>query len=245
MPSVLLLLTLASSARAQEAGPWQAVLDTYVDDAGTVDYAALHAAHPLDAWLSQLASATEPTGPKARMAFWINAYNALTVDLVADNWPLQSIRDLDQGHPWTTRHFTVAGQDRTLDDIEKHLRAAGDPRVHAALNCASKGCPPLSRTALSGDTLDSQLDDAAARFIATDGMRIEAAAHKVLFNRIFDWYAADFQDDTDTDPPGLTGKLAEAASWAATHAPADQAAWLRAGGYQADWLEYDWRVNGR
>ena len=234
-----------SAALAFDQEPWQAVLDHYVDARGRVDYAALHASHALDDYLAALATAPEPTEPHSRTAFWINAYNALTVDLVADNWPITSIRDLDQGQPWTTRHFTVAGQDLTLDAIERRLRAEGDPRIHAAINCASKGCPPLSRQAFAGPSLETQLQAAAARFIGFDGVKIDRSAKAAHFSRIFDWYADDFRVEGDADPAGLEGTLAEAASWAAAHAPADQAAWLRAGGYQADWQDYDWGVNAR
>ena len=85
----------------------QQALDTYTAG-GKVDYAAIHAAQAFDPIVRSLAEAKAPTEPKAATAFWINAYNALTIDLVADEWPLASIHGLDGGKVWDTRKFTVA-----------------------------------------------------------------------------------------------------------------------------------------
>ena len=242
-----LILALELCAVAQVAPPdatWQAVLTAHVASDGTVDYAAIARDGALQGYVAALATASEPDDPAARLAFWINAYNALTVDLVADAWPLASIRDLDGGKVWDTRRFTVAGRARTLNEVEnEEIRPLGDGRIHAAVNCASRGCPPLLRTAFAGPALEAQLDAAAARWVATNAIEVDREARTARLNPIFQWYAADFSGGTP--PPGVPGEAGQAAAWIAAVAPADLAAWLRAGGYQVGWMDYDWRVNGR
>jgi hypothetical protein len=241
LASLLLLLGVAWATT-----PYQAALDRYVDAQGRVDYAGIRASGALDATVSALASAVEPTAADARMAFWINAYNALTIDLVADAWPIASIRDLDGGKVWDTRRFTVAGKQVTLNDIEnKTLRPMGDPRVHAALNCASKGCPALAKSAYAAATLGAQLDAAARAWAAGNAMVLDQAGGSVAFNSIFDWYGADFEAKSTADVPGVEGKAEAAALWLANYCSAERAAWLRKGGYQVAWAPYDWSVNSR
>ena len=137
------MLWLILGLAGVEDGLWGETLSTHVSLAG-VDYQAIGPTG-LDPYLAQLAGADLSSASKAeKMAFWINAYNALTVDLISENQEISSIRDLDRGKVWDARKFTVAGQQLSLNDIEHGtLRPMGDARVHAALNCASKGCPPL------------------------------------------------------------------------------------------------------
>lgn len=239
----LLPALLLSSAFAVDTGPYQAVLDAHVRG-GKVDYAGVKADGALDAWTAGLANATEPSGKADKMAFWINAYNALTVELIADEWPLSSIMDLDGGKVWDTRTFSVAGRQVTLNHIEhKILRPLGDPRIHAAVNCASIGCPPLQSTAFSGSALESQLAAASRGWAQTNGARIDKAQGIVQLNQIFDWYGGDFAGTAGPDIPGVNGKQEDAINFLADHSDADTAAWLRAGGYTVSWSAYDWRVN--
>ena len=233
-----------AAAAAPDLGPWQAVLTASVGQDGRVDYAAAEASGALEGFVAGLAAAAEPVDPDARLAFWLNAYNALTVDLVADHWPLASIRDLDGGKVWDTRRFTVAGASLTLNQIEhERIRPLGDGRIHAAVNCASLGCPPLAREAYTGPALQVQLDAAAARWVSTNAVQIDRASGAARFNQIFQWYASDFAGQAS--PPGQGGDLGQAAAWVARFAAPSDAAWLRAGAYQATWADYDWGVNGR
>jgi hypothetical protein len=242
----MLLVTLISSAMALDPGAWQQVLSASVDSRGNVNYAAVHAAGVLDGYLAGLAQATEPSARAEKMAFWINAYNALTVDLVADNWPLRSIRDLDGGDPWGTRSFTVAGRQVTLNDIEhKILRPMGDARIHAAVNCASRGCPPLARQAFTGAALDAQLDAVAQSWVRGSGARVDPATGTVTLSRIFEWYGEDFVASYGLpDVPGIAGKQEAAANFVARYWP-DQAAYLHGGGYTVAYSTYDWSVNAQ
>lgn len=240
----LLLAALANPALALDQGPWQAVLDTYVGADGRVDYAGVAANHPLDGYLESLATAVDPADRTEKMVFWVNAYNALTVDLVADSLPIASIRDLDDGKVWDTRRFRVAKRDITLNEIEHQiLRPLGDPRVHAALNCASLGCPPLSKTAFAAANLDAQLQDAARRWMSTNGISVDMAARKVKLNAIFDWYGGDFTGMNYKDIPGIAGKQEGAVHFAARYLPAEQAEWLKKGGYTVSYADYDWKLN--
>lgn len=242
MVTVWLAVMLAGSgAQAAELGT---VFSRHVDARGRVDYAAAAADEELEAVVAALATAPEPTDPAAKMAFWINAYNVLTVDLVADHWPLGSIRDLDDGKPWDTRRFQVAGREVTLNDIEHRiLRPMGDPRVHAAVNCASLGCPPLAVAPFTAGGLDAELDQASERWATTTGVQIDKAARTVKLNRIFDWYGDDFAPGATADVPGVEGKQDAAVQFLVKHLPASEATWLMAGGYTTSWAGYSWRVN--
>lgn len=246
--ALVLLLHLSSgaeqaAAHAADGASYAAVLQSHAQG-GKVDYAALQASRALDAHLTALAGATEPEEPSAKMAFWINAYNALTIDMMADEWPVESIRSLDGGKVWDTRRFTVAGREVTLNDVEhKILRPMGDARVHAAINCASQGCPPLAATPFTAAQLDAELDQASRAWMAANGMRRNGS--QLTFNKIFDWYGEDFVKADDCSIPIDSPKLAAAACFASKHVDADTAAWLRAGGYTAAFHAYSWRPNAR
>ena len=242
MLSFLLPVALAFDATH---APQQRVLDARLAG-GRVDYAGLKAAPAdLDAYLKDVATA-DPAALSGddRKAFWINAYNALTLDLIADSYPLKSITDLDGGKVWDTRKFPVAGKSMTLNDIEQRtLRPLGDPRVHAALNCASIGCPALAAKVYTGAGLSGQLDAASKRWVAS--ARLEGAALSV--SQIFDWYGDDFvarYGSSRFDIPGLDGKAEAAANFVAAYAT-DKAAALQAGGYTVSYAPYDWGLNKR
>jgi len=229
-------------ALAVDAAPYQQVLDRFLGPSG-FDYAGLRAAAPgLDGYLASLREApAAPASRAERMALWINAYNALTLDLVADAWPLASIRDLDGGKVWDTRRYRVGGQELTLNQLEGLLMAEGDPRIHGAVNCASRGCPPLAPTVYTAATLEPQLAEAGRRLAAT--ARIDG---DVLYvSRVFDWYGGDFLASWGTgraDLPRLVGKEEAVANFVAAHAPG-LAPGVRDTVARVDWLPYDWAVN--
>jgi hypothetical protein len=222
----------------------QQALDTYTAE-GKVDYAAIHAARAFDPIVQAFAEAKAPTEPKATTAFWINAYNAMTIKVVADAWPIKSIRDLDGGKVWQTRVFSVAFAPVTLDGIENEkLRPFGDPRIHAALNCASEGCPPLAAKAFTDGALDQQLDVQASVWMHTTGLTIDRAHGQVTLSPVFHWYAADFAATPGPDVPGIDGEFEAAIRFAILHDPGD-APYLRAGDYKVKWADYDWGVNSK
>ena len=197
----------ALPVRAQEFdySLWQRVLGKYVNDAGRVDYAALKAhSDDLDRFAEQIAARSPLSSPRdfpnrpSQMAYWINAYNALVMKGVVENWPVESVLKigvLPHSFFWGKK-FTVGGRATTLDDIEKgELRKKfSDPRIHFALTCASNSCPPLRRKAFAPEQLEEQLDSAARDFINSPrGMRIEASANRIKLSRIFKWYGSDFE----------------------------------------------------
>lgn len=240
-----MLLVAAAFAMDPTHATFQRALDGRVSN-GRVDYAALKKdPRALDAYLAELAAADLSRMSAAeKKAFLVNAYNAITLDVVADAWPIRSIKDLDGGKVWSTRRFRVAGADRTLDEIEHVLlRPLGDARIHAAINCASVGCPPLSPKAYAVATLDAQLD-AAARSLAASAT---IAGGTLTVSTIHDWFGDDFVPTygrSRWDIPGLDGKEEAAANFVAAYAP-DKAAALRAGGYRVAYAPWDWSVNGR
>jgi hypothetical protein len=170
------------------------------DLAGTrVDYAGLGRASE---WRT-LVGGLDPVDPatvaerRARLAFWINAYNVLAMDLVVRSYPVASIRDIGSLFfpVWGREAGRAAGAPRTLEEIEHQiLRPIGDPRIHAAIVCASTSCPSLRREPFTAGRVEAQLDDAMRRFLADPrkGLRVDAAHHALVLSRIFEWFEEDF-----------------------------------------------------
>lgn len=192
-------------AQSFDSAPWQHVLDKHVNEAGRVDYSALKSdSHDLDQFAAEIAARSplsdraDFSTPHSQMAYWINAYNALVMKGVVENWPVRSVLKiglLPHSFFWGKK-FVVGGRAMTLDDIEKEQlrKQFGDPRVHFALNCASNSCPPLRREVFTPDGLDQQLDAAVRDFIdSLRGMKIDAAANHITLSPIFKWYSGDFE----------------------------------------------------
>ena len=130
-------------------------------------------------------------------AYWINLYNALTVDIVLEHYPLESIRDISSGFfsagPWRLTLATIEGAALTLDDIEHRILRPiwQDPRIHYAVNCASLGCPALQPVAFTADNTETLLETAAREFINSPrGARL--VGNKLQVSSIYDWFEQDF-----------------------------------------------------
>lgn len=183
---------------------WGELLEQAVQDDGFVDYQVLRDdPAPLQAYVGWLALEPGPLERDARFARAINAYNAFTLAGVLHHWPIESVRDVKLGPLgfwgagfFVGQRFTLDGQATNLKDLEDdRIRAAlQDPRLHAAINCASAGCPPLRDGLFTADDLDAQLDEAMRRFIET---RVTLDGETVVFSQIFEWFGADFTDWTD------------------------------------------------
>lgn len=136
-----------------------------------------------------------------QLAFLINAYNAFTVELILTKYPdVASIKDIGSlfSSPWKKNFFTFLGERQNLDWIEHEMiRKPGiydDPRIHAAVNCASVGCPALRNEAFIADKLDAQLEDNMYRFLKDKARnRYNPKTGRIEVSRIFDWYREDFQ----------------------------------------------------
>jgi Protein of unknown function, DUF547 len=191
---------------------WDGLLKTYVvagkDGLNRVAYAKFKAeGRPaLQAFIKSLEAADPSTlNRNEAFAFWANLYNAKTVDIVLNAYPVASIKDINlgggllasvTGGPWKAKTLKVKGADLSLDDIEHgFLRPVmKDPRVHYSVNCASIGCPNLGTEAFTGAKLDAQLNAAATAYINSPrGVSIEGS--EVTASSIYDWFQKDFGGD--------------------------------------------------
>lgn len=176
----------------------------------------------LDGYLKRLS--TVPVNQLARpeqLAFWINLYNARTVALVLDRYPVNSIRDIKFKlfalGPWSERLLEVAGRKLSLNDIEHGIIRPlwRDPRIHYALNCAALGCPDLRKSAYSGADIEAALEEAARDYVNDPrGMRFDDRG-RLTVSKIYLWYEEDFGRSVDGvlahlrryADPGLAARL--------------------------------------
>ena len=239
-------LGLGQSACAVEpdlhAG-FDAVLRGAIHD-GLVDYEVIRTRREaLGAYTARLADpAHAALSGDAAMAFWLNAYNAWTLALVVDERPRESIRELDGGKVWTRRSFTVAGRSVTLDAMEhKILRPMGDARVHAVLNCASMGCPPMPRTAAPAQGLDGYLDEATRAWAKHNAWRVEGDT--LYLSSVFDWFGEDFASKRARPVTGADDKQAAAVHFLRAYSPALDKALRNVA--TVSWEPWDWALNRR
>ncbi len=212
LPAIIAVLLSFASVQAAATSaylePYAKVLAQRVDARGRVDYAGL-ATDP--AALRETATAlagTDPVGlaeasEPERLAFWINAYNALTLQLIVDHWPIaltdtnapsESIRQIPDA--WTARRFVVSGRLLSLDDIEHAIlrKEIGNPLLHFGLVCASKGCPPLRREPYRAADVIPRLQEQARTFLsAPENLRYDAATKTLHLSPLFDWFRDDFK----------------------------------------------------
>lgn len=198
------------SVQTIDHGAWDEFLGRYVstdkNGVNRVDYGAVSDADRtrLDAYVRNL-EATRVTALSSdeQLAFWINLYNARTVQLILENYPIGSIRAIksnpfDFDGPWDNADVTVSGQTLTLNDIEhKIIRPIFDePRIHYAVNCAAVGCPNLRKQAYVAATLDETLETAAREYINNArGVRLDD--DKLIASKIFAWYREDFGESEE------------------------------------------------
>jgi len=231
----LMLACLAASlmpARAAvDHAPFDALLRQNVRN-GLVDYQGFQTP-AFDGYVRTLASAsTEGMSNEDRLAMYVNAYNAFVIRGVLSNWPVDQVIKI-RGF-FDTAKYTVAGRDVTLDELENQIiRPFGDARVHAALVCGAKSCPPLRNEAYRGDKLGDQLDDQVTLWVNDRSKnRIDRGDRKLLVSMTFKWYKEDFE--AAGGPAGFLRKYLKSA---------DDQKWLAAGDYQLDYLKYDWDLN--
>lgn len=172
---------------------WSTFLNKHVTQSGNVNYKAIKENQTeLNAYLSLFAK-TSPNSTwtkNEKLAYWINAYNAFTIKLIIDYYPTKSIKDISK--PWDKKLANINGKKVSLNYIEHDvLRKMHEPRIHFAINCASVSCPKLLNTAFMPETLNSQLNTAAKRYINSNENRIEKG--NVKLSRIFKWFSDDFK----------------------------------------------------
>ena len=188
-----------------------------------------------------------------RLAFWINAYNIFTLRAIVDHYPIRStlftlqprnsIRQIDG--VWTALTWQAAGRTLTLDDIEhKILRPEfKEPRVHFAINCASVGCPPLAADPYRPATLDTQLDEAAHRYLASErGLKVDGNTLRVT--KILEWYGEDFVARFAPDAAGAADRVDRAIRGVVGQfGPPAAADLARKSTTKIRFLDYDWSLN--
>lgn len=212
-----------------------------------VDYDAFARAPEFAAYLASFATA-DPNrlSELDRLAFWINAYNAFTIDLINRNHERKSIRRiarLGSGGPWGIRFASIGGKSYTLDDIEHGIirKEFREPRIHFALVCASKGCPPLRPEAYHGVDLDRQLDNQALHFFTESPSknRIDLLTRTAFLTQIFKFrdYAKDFGGSK-----AAIGKFV--APYFRRAGRIAEAKLLDSGDYVLKYTKYDWDLNG-
>lgn len=184
--------TTARSAVNLDHSRWDKLLKKHVDSNGNVDYKAFQKdKKELGRYLEML-SQNKPTDQwsvQEQLAYYINLYNANTVNLILDNYPLKSIKDLSG--PWTRGFIKVGDTEMSLGGIENSiLRKMNEPRIHFAINCASISCPNLYNEAFTAAKINEQLDQVTKDFINSNKNDIQPNAAQL--SSIFDWYQKDF-----------------------------------------------------
>ena len=232
------LTTTALAVQKVDHGLYAGLLKKYVKN-GVVDYAGFKKE---ETQLNQYLSTLEKTDVKAlprneQFAFYINAYNAWTIKLILTGYPgVKSIKDLGSffKSPWKKKIARIGGNVITLDDIEHNILRPRfkDPRVHFAINCAAKSCPPLRSGQYRGDELDQQLDEVASAFI-NDPPRNRLEGNKLYVSKIFDWFEEDFKGDI----PGFFLKYAKGGLKERLEARGEK--------IRVEYLDYDWSLNGK
>ena len=199
---IIMIFVSLNYANPVQHGEWDVLVKKHVSKNGTVDYQGfLKDKKQLQVYLDKL-SANKPTSKwskNEKMAFWINAYNAFTVKLILDNYPIKSIKDIKRGIPfvnsvWDITFIPMGKEKIDLNYIEHTIlrKEFKDPRIHAAINCASFSCPLLRNEAYYASRLDEQLNDAMRRFV-NDSKRNQLDKSNIKISKIFSWFAGDFK----------------------------------------------------
>lgn len=229
-----------SRPMAVDHGIWDRLLKKYVNEKGLVNYKGLKKEEGELKKYLDLLSKNPPTAKWSKneqMAYWINAYNAYTVQLVLTHYPIKSIKDIGSkiqipfvNTPWDIKFITIGNEKYDLNNIEHDIlrKKFDEPRIHFALVCAARSCPRLLQEAYDADRLISQLDEQGTDFLNTPSKNAVTPKYASL-SKYFDWYKADWTDH---------GKTVE--SWinqyAANKINKDT---------KISYLEYNWDLNGQ
>lgn len=219
-------------------GAYDKLLKKYVNDQGLVNYKGFKADQPALTQYLALLSKTPPAAswPKAdQMAYWINAYNAYTIQLILTHYPVKSIKDIGSSvqipfvtTPWAAKFFTIGGTKMSLDNIEhgtlrKHYH---DPRIHFALVCAALSCPRLRNEAYTSAQLDRQLDDQGRNFL-NNPAKNKPGKTTAQLSKYFDWYKGDWNANGQS-------VVAWVNKYSTTQLALDA---------QISFLDYNWKLN--
>lgn len=195
--TLLTSLFYSNSAKAVDNNLLTTLLKKHVKTNGLVDYKGIKADevmfnnyldilktnYPKDSWTKN-----------EKLSYWINVYNAFTLKLVIDNYPVKSILDINEGKPWDLSFIKIGDKSYSLNQVENDIlrKDFNEPRIHFAINCASISCPNLLNKAFEPATLNEQLELVTKAFI-TNQSRNSITSTNVQISKIFDWFKADFE----------------------------------------------------
>ena len=247
----LMLLTFVGTGYCEGAenhSVFTDLLSAHVQE-GEVDYKNLCRDSNLELYIEQL-SKTDPEGLPTReekLAFWLNAYNAYTLKIICDNYPLKSINELHTGGlifgsvirqtVWHKKLVTINDELTSLDHIEhKIIRPIfKEPRIHFAIVCAAKGCPPLRSEAYEAERLDAQLTDQAEVFLSQkEKNNFNLKTKTARISPIFSWFKKDFISDSGSVLEYLTPFINEEIGASIKNDPKS---------WRIKYTEYDWSLN--
>jgi len=184
---------------------WDSLLKVHVEKSGLVNYSGfLKDSAILNHYLSELSGKhpNDKWNKKEQLAYWINCYNAFTIKLILENYPLKSIKDIKAGpdipfirSAWDIKFIEIEGQKYDLNNIEHSIlrNQFDEPRIHFAINCASISCPNLRNEAYVADKLEDQLNDQTEAFL-NDSTKNQIGTNRLVLSKIFKWYKSDFTD---------------------------------------------------
>ena len=217
------------------------LLQKYVDENGQVAYKTWHASaadrQALTNYLAHLsqASSTQPASREAQLAYWINAYNAVTIEGIMQVYPTSSIRNHTKavGHNiWKRLFLHSGGKKLSLEDIEhKVLRKMNEPRIHFAIVCASIGCPRLLNRAYFPQSLGEQLAVNTQDFFSR-AQNLQVSGNTISMSKIMEWYGTDFAQSPQQQAQVL-----------AKYFPAQVQQLAASGNFRVSYLGYDWNLN--
>ena len=195
---LLFIVVLTTSSVSAQTSIFNDLLQKHVSEIGIVDYKSFKADETkLDGYISYLekTSPTSSWSENKQKAFWINAYNAYTIKLILENYPIKSIMDIKQKGKtaWKIPFAKVGGKTYTLDHIEHEIlrKTLFDPKIHVGVNCASGSCPKLGNMAFTEENVEASLEKLMKEFI-NDTSRNKLSKKKVQISSIFDWFKGDF-----------------------------------------------------
>jgi Protein of unknown function, DUF547 len=234
-PFVAPLPTTMAAEKPPEVAPkpkpldaYDALLKAYVSG-GKVDYAGFKKERAqLDDFLSFVAKASS----SQKLAFWINAYNAAVIAALLDEGLPKKVTNVSGF--FDAKKYTFAGKKMTLNELENKIRADfKDPRIHFALNCGARSCPPLPAKAFRDSSLDKTLNDLTSKFLNGSGVKVDEVKKEIQVTMLMNWYGDDFKEKEGSVEAYLKKWVTETIKKAA----------LDAGGYKIGFLFYDWSIN--
>jgi hypothetical protein len=175
------------------------LLQRHVGATGQVNYRGLKKDKAaLDAYCAALSARPirlDSSSRAEQMAFWINAYNAFTLQLIVENYPTKSIMNFDGGKTWDVKRIRIGSNKYSLNNIENDILRPQfkDPRIHFAVNCAARSCPPLHNRAYTAENLEETLEARTRAFVNNSAFN-QIGGGKAKLSKIFEWYATDFGD---------------------------------------------------